>query len=208
MPIPITPVTFIVLVIFSVYLMATGKLKKEYLPSVIQKPLDIIFPGPKRTWREFINENLQKALTFLIKYPQYLIFLFLIFIFRKQLIKIITNDQYRENLISDSFHTINRQQAIIQEMVKNHYHLFERWWKIFYQKSKEISFKDSDRIFNLEKIISQEAEKASQKKLEPWVRLIRESKRNPKDPTVFTIKLKDESMMKRLNRLWGLDNIF
>ena len=147
------PVVFLYVTIFAVILIILGPQKTSKIPIEIK---ETFFPPRKKSWTEFLQSGVKSSLTFLVNNPQYTILLFLVFYFRKQIIKIISDKDYRDEFTTKAFDVINKQQEAIQRVTQEHIKRAEKWAQEFYGVTKDFGMENLRRIGVLETQLARE----------------------------------------------------
>jgi hypothetical protein len=119
-------------------------------------------PPPIKTWSEFITENIQSSLIFLVKNPQYLIILSLIFIYRQKIQKVIFDKNYRDEFSQLAFDTIKRQQEALQKAAAESIKRIEELSGRLFHKVEDLHVLNYDRLQKYEKQIDKSRETEEQ----------------------------------------------
>lgn len=133
------------LTLLSVFLITNGKLERHELPEILRIPVDTLFPRQEKNWKDFLLAYLEKSLNFLIKHPQYVIILFLIFYYRKNLLEIFSDKSYRDQVMTQILDRI----SAIQKMAKSQTAKLKKWASKFFGTYNHVAATDVGKIVEL-----------------------------------------------------------
>jgi hypothetical protein len=105
----------------------------------------------ERSWMMYFSTQLSQSLAFLVKNPQYLAILFLVFLFKDKILQFLMNSSKRKENLDYLYDLLNKQTDQLKNVYQSNFDKLNTWTTQFFSKINEYNEKDANRLISLEK---------------------------------------------------------